>query len=122
MAPLQRMQETEDIEEQILPELRPTNESVKSMTERFMYIGMIAFYAILIVICLFSLYQIYKMIMAIVYQLIDDAYEEGKYEGEKEKEENGGSGTFTRGTELSGSNGGYAQKEEEGKCPQKKID
>lgn len=82
------------------------------MTEKAMFVGMIALYVILIGICLFSLYQIYKMIMAIVYQLIDDAYEEGKYEGEKEKEENGGSGTLTRGTELSGSDGGYAQKEE----------
>lgn len=77
-----------------------------------MFVGMIAFYAILIGICLFSLYQIYKMIMAIVYQLIDDAYEEGKYEGEKEKEENGGSGTLTGRAEFQRSNGGYAEKEE----------
>ena len=80
------------------------------MTEKAMMVGMIVLYAILIIICLFSLYQIYKMLMAIVYELIDDAYEEGKHEGEKE--ENGGSGTLTRGTELQRSNGRDAEKEE----------
>lgn len=94
-------------------ELRPPDEEreVTQMTEKAMMVGMIVFYAILIIICLFSLYQIYKMLMAIVYELIDDAYEEGKHEGEKEKEENGGSGTLTRGTELSGSHEEYQKKE-----------
>lgn len=91
------------------------------MTEKAMMVGMIVFYAILIIICLFSLYQIYKMLMAIVYELIDDAYEEGKHEGEKEKEEIGCSGTSEGRAEFSGSNGRDAEKEEERKCTQKKI-
>jgi hypothetical protein len=41
-----------------------------------------------------------------------EAYEEGKNEGEEEKEENGGSGTLTRGAELQRSNGRDAEKEE----------
>lgn len=103
-------------------ELRPPDEEreVTQMTEKAMMVGMIVFYAILIIICLFSLYQIYKMLMAIVYELIDDAYEEGKHEGEKEKEENGGSGTLTRGTVLSGSNERDAEKEESGEWQKKK--
>lgn len=100
-------------------ELRPQNESVKSMTERFMFVGMIVFYAIMMAICLWCLWCIYKAVLEIIRETIID-FEEGKYEGEKEKEENGGSGTLTRGTEFSGSNGGNAQKEEEGKCTQKK--
>ena len=91
------------------------------MTEQAVRVAMLVFWSVLMVICLWSLYEIYKSITELVRDMIE-AYEEGKNEGEEEKEENGGSGTLTRGTELSGSNGGNAQKEEEGKCPQKKID
>lgn len=90
------------------------------MTEQAVRVAMLVFWSVLMVICLWSLHEIYKSITELIRDMIE-AYEEGKNEGEEEKEEDGGSGTLTRGTELSGSNGRDAQKEEEGKCTQKKI-
>ena len=84
---------------------------MRSMTEKLVMIGMIAFYAIMMVICLWCLWCIYKAVLEIIRETIID-FEEGKYEGEEEKEENGGSGTLTRGTELQRSNGRDAEKEE----------
>ena len=91
---------------------------MKSMTEKLVMIGMIAFYAIMMVICLWCLWCIYKAVLEIIRETIID-FEEGKYE---KTEEIMRSGETARGTEFSGGHGGYAQKEEEGKCPQKKID
>lgn len=90
------------------------------MTEQAVRVAMLVFWSVLMVICLWSLYEIYKSITELVRDMIE-AYEEGKNEGEEEKEENGGSGTLTRGTELQRSNGRNAEKEEERKCTQKKI-
>lgn len=81
------------------------------MTEQAVRVAMLVFWSVLMVICLWSLYEIYKSITELVRDMIE-AYEEGKNEGEEEKEENGGSGTLTRGTELQRSNGRNAEKEE----------
>lgn len=81
------------------------------MTEQAVRVAMLVFWSVLMVICLWSLYEIYKSITELVRDMIE-AYEEGKNEGEEEKEENGGSGTLTRGTELQRSNGRDAEKEE----------
>lgn len=89
------------------------------MTEQAVRVAMLVFWSVLLVICLWSLYEIYKSIIEIVREMIN-AYGEEDHEGEEEKEENSGSGTLTRGAELQRSNGGYAQKEEKGKCPKKK--
>lgn len=90
---------------------------MKSMTEKLVMIGMIAFYAIMMVICLWCLWCIYKAVLEIIRETIID-FEEGKYE--EKTEEIMRSGETEGGTEFSGSDGGYAQKEEEGKCTQKK--
>lgn len=81
------------------------------MTEQAVRVAMLVFWSVLMVICLWSLYEIYKSITELVRDMIE-AYEEGKNEGEEEKEENGGSGTLTRGAELQRSNGRDAEKEE----------
>lgn len=88
------------------------------MTEQAVRVAMLVFWSVLMVICLWSLYEIYKSITELVRDMIE-AYEEGKNEGEEEKEENGGSGTLTRGTEFQRSNGRDAE-EEEGEQWQKK--
>lgn len=84
------------------------------MTEQAVRVAMLVFWSVLMVICLWSLYEIYKSITELVKDMIE-AYEEGKNEGEEEKEENGGSGTLTRGTELQRSNGRDAEEEEKRK-------
>ena len=89
------------------------------MTDRAVFVSALIGYAIMIGVALWVLYCIYKAFTEIIHELIDDL-KEGKYE--EKTEEIMRSGETQRGTELSGSNGGYAQKEEEGKCPQKKID
>ena len=98
-------------------ELRPPDESVKSMTERFMFVGMIVFYAIMMVICLWCLWCIYKAVLEIIRETIID-FEEGKYE--EKTEEIMRSGETARGTEFSGSNERDAEKEESGKWQKKK--
>ena len=98
-------------------ELRPPDESVKSMTERFMFVGMIVFYAIMMVICLWCLWCIYKAVLEIIRETIID-FEEGKYE--EKTEEIMRSGETERGTVLSGSDGRDAEKEESGEWQKKK--
>lgn len=100
-----------------MPELRPQNESVKSMTEKLVMIGMIAFYAIMMVICLWCLWCIYKAVLEIIRETIID-FEEGKYEDKTE--EIMCSGETERGTVLSGSDVGNAEKEESGEWQKKK--
>lgn len=90
---------------------------MKSMTEKLVMIGMIAFYAIMMVICLWCLWCIYKAVLEIIRETIID-FEEGKYE--EKTEEIMRSGETARGTELSGSNGRDAEKEEGGKWQKKK--
>lgn len=92
---------------------------MKSMTEKLVMIGMIVFYAIMMVICLWCLWCIYKAVLEIIRETIID-FEEGKYEGEKETEEIMRSGETARGTEFSGSNERDAEKEESGKWQKKK--
>lgn len=87
------------------------------MTEKLVMIGMIAFYAIMMVICLWCLWCIYKAVLEIIRETIID-FEEGKYE--EKTEEIMRSGETAGGTEFSGSNGRNAEKEESGKCTQKK--
>ena len=82
------------------------------MTEQAVAVALIVFYAVLIIICLWMLFQIYNEIMDIIKDMISNAYEEGLYEGKKEKEENNSSGTTQGRAELSGSYGEYAEEEE----------
>ena len=91
------------------------------MTEKAVMVALIAFYAVLICICLWMLYQIYNAIMEIIREMLIDAYEDGRnYAREKEKqEENYCTGQTEGGTELSGSYGRDAE-EEEGEQWQKK--
>ena len=41
-------------------------------------VGMIVFYAVLIGICLFMLYQIYNAIMELLREMLADAFEDGR--------------------------------------------
>lgn len=100
-----------------MPELRPQNESVRSMTEKLVMIGMIAFYVVLMGICLWCLWCIYKAFMEIIREVLFD-FEEGKYE--EKTEEIMRSGETERGTVLSGSDVGNAEKEESGEWQKKK--
>ena len=102
-----------------MPELRPQNESVKSMTEKLVMIGMIALYVVLMGICLWCLWCIYKAFMEIIREVLFD-FEEGKGKYEKETEEIMRSGETERGTVLSGSDGRDAEKEESGEWQKKK--
>ena len=81
------------------------------MTEQVVRVAMLVFWSVLMVICLWSLYEIYKSIIELVREMIN-AYGEENNEGEEEKEEIGGSGTLTRGAELQRSNGRDTEKEE----------
>lgn len=81
------------------------------MTEQAVRVAMLVFWSVLMVICLWSLYEIYKSIIELVREMIN-AYGEEDHEGEEEKEENSGSGTLTRGAEFQRSNGRDAEKEE----------
>ena len=100
-----------------MPELRPQTESVKSMTEKLVMIGMIALYVVLMGICLWCLWCIYKAFMEIIREVLTD-FEEGKYE--EKTEEIMRSGETERGTVLSGSDVGNAEKEESGEWQKKK--
>lgn len=90
---------------------------MKSMTEKLVMIGMIVFYAIMMVICLWCLWCIYKAVLEIIRETIID-FEEGKYE--EETKEIMRSGETEGRTEFSGSNGRDAEKEESGKWQTKK--
>lgn len=90
------------------------------MTEQAVKIALIVFYALLIALCVWMIFEIYKAIMdlfeAICDELVHEIYEEVDYEGKKEEKEDGCSGETAGRTELSGSNGRDAEEEEEGKC------
>lgn len=89
------------------------------MPEQAVMVALIVFYAVLIGICLFMLYQIYNSIMDFIKEMISEIYEEGKNEGKKEKQVNA-AGSSETGTELSGSNGGNAEEEESSEWQKKK--
>lgn len=88
-----------------------------NMTEKAVFVSMLLGYAIMMVVCLWVLYCIYKAFSVIIRELIEDI-KEGKYE--EETEEIMRSGEAERGTEFSGSNGRDAEKEEGGKWQKKK--
>lgn len=90
---------------------------MKSMTEKLVMIGMIAFYVVLMGICLWCLWCIYKAFMEIIREVLFD-FEEGKYE--EKTEEIMCSGETERGTVLSGSDVGNAEEEESGEWQKKK--
>jgi hypothetical protein len=87
------------------------------MTEKLVMIGMIALYVVLMGICLWCLWCIYKAFMEIIREVLFD-FEEGKYE--EKTEEIMRSGETERGTVLSGSDVGNAEKEESGEWQKKK--
>lgn len=81
------------------------------------------FYAVLIGIGLFMLYQIYNAIaiMELLREMLADAFEDGrKYAREKEKQERNAAGTSQTGTEFSGSYGRDAEEEEGDEWQKKK--
>ena len=90
---------------------------MRSMTEKLVMIGMIALYVVLMGTCLWCLWCIYKAFMEIIREVLFD-FEEGKYE--EKTEEIMRSGETQRGTELSGSDVGNAEKEESGEWQKKK--
>ena len=88
-----------------------------NMTDKAVFVSMLIGYAIMMGVCLWVLYCIYKAFSVIIRELIEDI-KEGKYE--EETEEIMRSGETARGTEFSGSNGRDAEKEEGGKWQKKK--
>lgn len=88
-----------------------------NMTDKAVFVSMLIGYAIMMGVCLWVLYCIYKAFSVIIRELIEDV-KEGKYE--EETEEIMCSGETERGTEFSGSNGRDAEKEEGGKWQKKK--
>ena len=93
------------------------------MTEQAVKIALLVFYALLIALCVWMIFEIYKAIMdlfkALCDELVHEIYEEVDYAGKEEKED-GCSGEITGRTELSGSNGRDAEEEESGKWRKKK--
>ena len=73
-----------------------------NMTDKAVFVSMLIGYAIMMGVCLWVLYCIYKAFSVIIRELIEDI-KEGKYE--EETEEIMRSGETARGTEFSGSNG-----------------
>ena len=88
-----------------------------NMTEKAVFVSMLLGYAIMMCVCLWVLFCIYKAFSVIIRELIEDI-KEGKYE--EETEEIMRSGEAERGTEFSGSNERDAEKEESGKWQKKK--
>lgn len=95
-----------------------------NMTEQAVKIALLVFYALLIVFCVWLIFEIYKAIMdlfkALCDELVHEIYEEVDYEGKKEEKEDGCSGETAGRTEFSGSNERDAEKEEGGKWQTKK--
>lgn len=94
------------------------------MTEQAVKIALLVFYGLLIVLCVWMIFEIYKAIMDLVKALCDELVheinEEVDYEGKKEEKEIGCSGETEGRAIVSGSNGGYAEEEESGKWQKKK--
>jgi len=81
------------------------------MSEQAVRVAMLVFWSVLMVICLWSLREIYKSITELIRDMIE-AYQEGNYE--EEQKEDGCSGTTPGRTEFSGSNGRNEKEEEKG--------
>ena len=88
-----------------------------NMTDKAVFVSMLIGYAIMMGVCLWVLYCIYKAFSVIIRELIEDI-KEGKYE--EETEEIMRSGETAGRTEFSGSNERDAEKEESGKWQKKK--
>ena len=84
------------------------------------YIALLAFYAVLMIIALFSIYYVFTQVMDLLHDLLDEINDE-RVEGigKEEKEKHDGSGQAEGRAEFSGSHGSNAE-EEEGKWPTKK--
>ena len=87
------------------------------MIDMAVKIALFAFWGVLMFICIWMIWQIYKVILDLIRELckelVTEIYEEGNYE--EKQEEIGCSGeTEGRATEP-GSNGGYAEEEEKRK-------
>ena len=80
-----------------------------NMTDKAVFVSMLVGYAIMMGVCLWVLYCIYKAFSVIIRELIEDV-KEGKYE--EETEEIMRSGETERGAEFQRSNGRDAEKEE----------
>ena len=88
-----------------------------NMTEKAVFVSMLVGYAIMMCVCLWVLYCIYKAFSVIIRELIEDI-KEGKYE--EKTEEIMRSGETERGTVLSGSYGRDAEEEEGDEWQKKK--
>lgn len=84
-------------------------------------VALMAMYAVLIFVALFSIYHIYRAVMEILREMLEEIHDE-RIEGigKEEKEKHDGSGPTTRGAKLSGSNGGNAEEEEGDEWQKKK--
>lgn len=83
--------------------------------------ALMAMYAVLIAIALFSLYYVYQALMELLHDLLEEIHDErirGNVKEETEKHDS--SGQITGGAKLSGSYGSDAEKEEGGKWQTKK--
>ena len=80
-------------------------------------VALMVMYAVLIFVALFSIYHIYRAVMEMLRDLLEELHDE-RIEGigKEEKEKHDGSDQTTRGAKLSGSDVGNAEKEESGKC------
>lgn len=83
------------------------------------YIALLAFYAVLMIIALFSIYYVFTQVMDLLHDLLDEIHDE-RITGYVEEEKHDGSGQITGGTEFQRSNGSDAEKEEGGKWQTKK--
>ena len=92
------------------------------MIDMAVKIALFAFWGVLMIICIWMIWQIYKVILDLIRELckelVTEIYEEGNYE--EKQEEIGCSGETEGRAVVPGSNGGYAEEEEERKCTQKK--
>lgn len=79
-----------------------------NMTDKAVFVSMLIGYAIMMGVCLWVLYCIYKAFSIIIRELIEDI-KEGKYE--EETEEIMRSGEAAGRAEFSGSNEEYQKKE-----------
>ena len=76
-------------------------------------VALMVMYAVLIFVALFSIYHIYRAVMEMLRDLLEELHDE-RIEGigKEEKEKHDGSGQITRGAELSGSDGEHEAEEE----------
>ena len=87
------------------------------MIDTAVKVALFVFWGVLMIICIWMIWQIYKVILDLIRELckelVTEIYEEGKYE--EKQEEIGCSGETEGRAVVSGSNGGYAEEEEKRK-------